>query len=116
VIKLQLFQLVLGRFEVEQELLWTSQCSTLVTRPSEAGLTYFNQLILLIVEFSESLIAFSESRLRSKITDRAVSECSISRTKVWAAVQERMIEGWGERIVASHEGHLQLISEIKWIV
>ena len=40
--------------------------------------TYFDQLILLVIEVSETLVALSETWLRSKVTDGTVSEGAIS--------------------------------------
>ena len=67
---------------------------------------YLNQLILFKVLIFQLLVAFTEGCLRHQCTDRAISECLVACTVVRAAIQERMLEGWGEGVVSRHEGHL----------
>lgn len=67
---------------------------------------YLDKLILLAVLIFQLLEALTERGLRHQSTDRAISECLIASTVVRAAIQERMIECRGKRVVARHEGHL----------
>lgn len=67
---------------------------------------YLDKLILFEILIFQLLVALTERGLRHQSADRAISECLIASTVVRAAIQERMIERWGKRVVARHEGHL----------